>query len=304
MEIRWNETPRAAWDEAMRHAAWQQGWAYGAAVASPGWPVHRAAIVEEGETIGHAQFAGRRLLKIAHVATCTRGPVWSVEAGEGARREAYRLLRATIPLPRPRGVFFTPDAAEEAGPLRAARLRQVMSPYSTATLDLTRPDDALLRAMRGKWRNRLRRAEEARIEVTVERAEPGSYDALLRAEEAQQRARRYRALPPALVPAWQARASAREGVMVATAHRDGARLGAMLFLVHGAGALYHIGVTGPAGRAVSAHALTLWRAMGALRDRGVETLDLGGLDTVDAPGIARFKLGSGAAVRTLCGTWC
>jgi len=304
MEIRWNDTPRRAWDDAMRHAAWQQGWAYGAALASPGWPVHRARIVEEGETVGHAQFSGRRLLKFAHVATCTRGPVWSADVGEDARREAYRLLRETIPLPKPRGIFFTPDAADEGAPLRAARFHQVMSPYSTAMLDLTQHDDALMARMRGKWRNRLRRAEDAAIEVTVKMARRGSYDWLLREEEAQQRARRYRALPPALVPVWQEQAGRAGDVTIATATRGGERLGAMLFLLHGAGALYHIGMTTDAGRAVNAHGLTLWRAVQALRKRGIETLDLGGVDTVDNPGIARFKLGSGATVRTLCGTWC
>jgi len=304
MEIRWNDTPRKTWDRAMHRAAWSQGWAYGAALAAQGRLVHRAAIVDDGETIGHAQFTGRAFFGCLHVATCARGPVWAVEAGEGARREAYRLLRATIPLPWPRGVFLTPDAAGEDTPLRAARYRQVMSPYSTATLDLTLPDDALMRAMQGKWRNRLRRAEDAAIKVTVTQAKPGGYDWILREEEAQQRARRYRTLPPALVLAWQGQGGAGDGVMVATASRGGERLGAMLFVLHGAGALYHIGVASAAGRAANAHTLTLWRAMRALRKRGIETLDLGGVDTVENPGIARFKLGSGAWVRTLCGTWC
>jgi len=266
MEIRWNDTPRARWDTEMRHAAWAQNWAYGAMLAQVGRPVHRAAIVEDGETVGHAQFTGRSFFGRVHIATCTRGPVWRCDVGEGVRREAYRRLRETIPLPWPRGIFFTPEAeAGESAALRGARFRQVMSPYSTAMLDLSAPEDDLLRAMQGKWRNRLRRAEGAGMAVTVARA---------------------------------------DGVMLATATRGGERLGAMLFLIHGAGALYHFGIGSAAGRAANAHNLLLWRAIHALRKRGVERLDLGGLDTVEMPGIARFKLGSGARVRTLCGTWC
>lgn len=305
MEIRWNDTPRKTWDTATCHAAWPQGWAYGAALEQGGRPVHRAAIVEEGETVGYAQFTGRRFLGCAHVSTCNRGPVWLYDVPEATRQQAYRALRETIPLPWPRGVFITPDAAESEGAaLRGARLHQVMSPFSTATLDLTNPEDALLAAMRGKWRNRLRRAEDAAIKVTVTPAKPGGYDGLLADEAAQQRTRRYRTMPPAMVTAWQAQGSAKDGVMVATATRSGERLGSMLFLVHGAGALYHFGHASAAGRAANAHNLLLWRAVRALRKKGVETLDLGGLDTVENPGIARFKLGSGAQVRTLCGTWC
>ncbi len=305
MEIRWNETPRKTWDQAMRRAAWPQGWAYGAALAREGRPVHRAAIVEDGETVGYAQFTGRRFLGRVHVSTCTRGPVWTADVGAATRREAYRALRQTIPLPWPRGVFMTPDAdGAEDEPLRAARLRQVMSPYSTAILDLTTPDDDLLRAMQGKWRNRLRRAEDAAIKVTITAAKPGAYAWLLEEEAAQQRSRRYRTMPPAMVAAWQVQASAQEGVMLATATRGAEKLGSMLFLTHGAGALYHFGLASAAGRAVNAHNLLLWRMVKALRKKGVESLDLGGLDTVDHPGIARFKLGSGAKVKTLCGTWC
>ena len=78
----------------------------------------------------------------------------------------------------------------------------------------------------------------------------------------------------------------------------------MLFLAHGATALYHFGIADKAGRALNAHNLLLWRAIRALRRMGVDSLDLGGLDTVDNPGIARFKLGTGARVHSRCGTWC
>ena len=43
--------------------------------------------------------------------------------------------------------------------------------------------------------------------------------------------------------------------------------------------------------------------MRKLKAAGVHVLDLGGLNTEDVPGIARFKLGAGGKVKTLCGTW-
>ena len=49
--------------------------------------------------------------------------------------------------------------------------------------------------------------------------------------------------------------------------------------------------------------LLLWTAMTRLPRAGIAELDLGGLNTADAPGIARFKLGTGARVKALCGTW-
>jgi hypothetical protein len=41
----------------------------------------------------------------------------------------------------------------------------------------------------------------------------------------------------------------------------------------------------------------------ALKAQGVARLDLGTIDTRRAPGIARFKLGAGARVEVLAGSW-
>lgn len=304
MEIRWNTATSHEWNAATPHAAWQQRWAYGDAWSGLYGPVHRAEIVESGETVGLAQFTARRFLGRFHAVTCTRGPVWLAETDTAARREAYRLLRRTIPLPRLRGVFMTPDqGGEEHATLIAARLKRVMTPYSTATVDLTADEESLRQAMQGKWRNRLRRAEDAELKVQPGSSAAGQYDWLLQAEAAQQRERRYKASHPALTKAWQGKCSKGDGVMVLTAKHAAERVAAMLFLIHGKTALYQIGWTNDSGRQTGAHNLLLWRAMQKLKRKGVEMLDLGGVDTVDHAGIARFKLGAGGRVRTLCGTW-
>jgi lipid II:glycine glycyltransferase (peptidoglycan interpeptide bridge formation enzyme) len=77
----------------------------------------------------------------------------------------------------------------------------------------------------------------------------------------------------------------------------------MMFLVHGEAATYQIGWVGDAGRELGAHNLLLWHAMLELRERGVRTLDLGGVDTARGAGLARFKLGTGGEVVTLAGSY-
>ena len=77
----------------------------------------------------------------------------------------------------------------------------------------------------------------------------------------------------------------------------------MLFLKHGTGATYHVGWTSDAGRKASAHNLILATAATRLAETGVTRLDLGTIDTENAPGLARFKLGSGAKPARTGGTW-
>jgi lipid II:glycine glycyltransferase (peptidoglycan interpeptide bridge formation enzyme) len=77
----------------------------------------------------------------------------------------------------------------------------------------------------------------------------------------------------------------------------------MLFLVHGSTATYHLGWADDAGREHSAHNLLLWQACSLLAERGVQQLDLGGVNTQSNPGLARFKLGAGGRVVTWAGTY-
>ena len=83
----------------------------------------------------------------------------------------------------------------------------------------------------------------------------------------------------------------------------GERAAAMLFLIHGQAAIYQVGWSSDAGRDLNAHNLILWQAIQELRQRGVRRLDLGGVNTQRSAGLARFKMGSGGEVITLCGTY-
>lgn len=301
MEIALDTTPRRTWDRLTAQSAFQQNWAYGAACEALGSGVLRAEIRHRGEILGLAQIVHRRLFGCLHATVCTRGPVWAGDPPPDRRAEALGALKRALPLPRLRGFFTTPEAnAAEAPVLRKAHLARVMTPYTTATIDLTRSQADLRAALHQKWRNRLNVAEQNDLSIRRADRHPRLYHWLLEAEAAQQKFRRYSALSPGMVPAWQA---ADGRLRVLTASHRGEIVAAMLFLVHGRRATYHIGWATDTGKRLSAHNLILWRAMAKLKAMDVTELDLGGLNTEDVPGIARFKLGSGARVKTLCGTW-
>lgn len=300
MEILWNQTSRTNWARLTGSGgALQQDWAYGAACTALGSDVLRAEIRDAGVAIGAVQLIHRPFLGLVHAAVATRGPVWRPGLARDAMAEALRCLCRALPLPRWRGLFVTPetDASDSLG---ESGFHRIMTPYATVELDLTRPAEALRTAMHQKWRNRLVGAERAGLEIGRADARPEMYRWLLEAETGQQRRLRYRALPPELVPMWQ---QAGGGLRIYTAERDERMLGAMLFLLHGNRATYHIGWIHPEGRRISAHNLLLWHAMQKLPKMGVDVLDLGGINTRESPGVARFKLGTGGQVRTLCGTW-
>ncbi len=88
---------------------------------------------------------------------------------------------------------------------------------------------------------------------------PGQYDLLIKADAAQQKARRYRASPAYFTTAWQRECKAPDGVVILTANQAAKRVAAMMVLIHGKGALYQVGWAGDEGRAVNAHNLLMWQ---------------------------------------------
>ena len=92
-------------------------------------------------------------------------------------------------------------------------------------------------------------------------------------------------------------------VVVASALAGGDVIGGDVLIRHGVSATYFVSWTSPEGRRCNAHNLLLWRGIKALAKSGTTSLDLGGLNTASAPGIARFKLGLRPEVFTLAGTF-
>jgi len=80
-------------------------------------------------------------------------------------------------------------------------------------------------------------------------------------------------------------------------------IAAMLFAVHDGFATYLMGATSEAGRAHCAHHLLMAEAARLIRREGVRWIDLGQVDTGANPGLARFKLGTGAQLCPLGGSW-
>ncbi len=308
MNLIWDPASPKVWDAFHRehHGALQQSWGYGAALARLGVRVHRALVELEGRPVGLAQFICRRIPAYLSLSSCTRGPVWAPELDAEARRALYRRLRTELPAPRLRVTLFSPDrTAAELVPVEVAGLRRVMTGYSTVMLDLTQPPEALRAAFDGKWRNRLVKAEtEKKLQVHVNSNVPKCRE-LLEREGRQRESRNFHGLPTDFVTHWiDAAASPAAAFVIARADIEGKTVAAMLFLLHGSVATYHIGWADDTGRDLNAHNLLLWRATLLLRDRGVAAIDLGGVNTHSLPGISRFKLGTGGAVRTLAGTYC
>ncbi|GAB5446579.1 MAG: hypothetical protein Gyms2KO_14520 [Gymnodinialimonas sp.] len=193
------------------------------------------------------------------------------------------------------------ETDEDARALAAAGFHRIFAPRVLAELPLDPSADVMAARLSQKWRNRLRHGQSQGLVIRRRPMPPDKRYWLFKAEALQSIRKWYQPLPPEMIAAM---AACKPGaVQVFTAYHLGRRVAAMLFLRHGKEATYQIGWSTPEGRKLSAGPACMWRAMLELQAMGTERIDLGAADKSLAPGLAHFKRGTGADLRTLGGTW-
>lgn len=247
----------------------------------PQSPVYAAAAEACGARVREIDLGIGRALAVerGRLRLISRGPLWEEGVSATDKRHALRRLARW-----PGITLATPEEA-----LSGFGLVPLVTPMHHVLWALG-PD--LRKGMARNWRNHMDANEKAG--VVVSRGDPATLDRLIEAELTQRQARRYRtlsphftrALPPETLRIWK--------------WRDNGRIeAAMAFVRHGRSATYHLGWGSEVARKTGIHALMLTRAAEALRDEGVFWLDLGSVNTEQAPGLARFKLGTGAVLKRL-----
>ena len=216
-----------------------------------------------------------------------RGPVTYVARTTGmAHFHAIRKIN-------PRTICVMNPDTSAPNALRKAGFRQIMTPASVAEIDLTHSFHPLQ-----KWRNAQQKEEKSPITTTHRLFDSLKDDWLFKADLAQQRTKKFRAMPHAIALFWP-----EHDTLLSIAYLRKTPVAAMLFLTHDATATYQIGWTTDEGRTHAAHNLLLAQAFKNLSKQRLKCLDLGTVDTINAPALARFKIGAGATIRPLGGTW-
>ena len=181
---------------------------------------------------------------------------------------------------------------------RDAGFRQIITPAHIAEWDLRRTD--LRPTMSGKWRNQLIKGERAGLRIKETNWRGNSHWLFENAEKLA-RQRRFRPLPTGLLAMFAH--MNRNDAVIFEAFDRATPVAACLILRHGPVATYQTAWSAPKGYALQAPRVLLHHAATRMAALGHVTLDLGLVQTDTAAGLARFKLGSGARLRKLGGTW-
>lgn len=245
----------------------------------------------------------RSFFSMLTVMTQLRGPCFMATPTADEERAIYPLIQKLACPWRWRFLIQSPNQAnsvEAHKALRRAGLKRVTTGFHTGFVDLTGDEAAIRKRLKGKWRNQLKKAESAGMTVAVtDNPNAASARWIIENELTQREARGYQALPAAFLDAWKLHGK----ILTVVALKGREKRAGALTLIHGAGATYHLGLSTDAGRAVNAQNLVLYKTLCLLQEKGVKTLDLGGIDDGPLKSISHFKMGTGARPVSLIGSY-
>lgn len=292
MKIDWN-LQRDQWETLANHAnaPMQQRWTYGAVHQSLGGVVTRAAICHQGEPVAICQILHRKIAGVIPVALATHGPAFLRPVNRKTRTDAIHALRQNGQRAFTLFTLDRPTPTWRNIPLMKPTHRAVLALNSAAT---TRA------AMHQKWRASLTQGLKNGMRISERPCDQTDLEALIAVDQMNQTKNKYTALPPIFIQNWQKLAP--QDLRLLTATHNNSAVAFALFLTHGNTATYYLAHATDQGRAVNASRVIIWDAIQKFIKQGVLQIDLGVIDTELAPGLARFKLGTGAFCKTGGGT--
>ena len=251
-------------------------------------------------------FEASFLFNVVHGVILDRGPLWFKGYGSAPHLQSF-ISEFQKLFPKRLGRKHRMLLEVEDGHAAQALIKQTgwknnpnRSPYETYWLNLDQELDALRKNLDGKWRNALVKAEKQNVQIEWD--DKGAYlPWLIKHYTLDKERRGYGGISPQFLDILAPFLIDHKNIVIGRVTADGEIMASVLFVLHGQSATYQIGVTTDEGRTVNAHHLLLWQGVNVLKDKGIKSFDLGGINDEDASSIKRFKKGLGGKPYRLVG---
>lgn len=286
-----------------------QSWAYGEAKQSvEAWNVRRITITLREKIIALVQVLEKRVGPI-RVVRINRGPVFLENEEFSTVRAVYNSLRKEFSLWTGKVLLIAPELDDLPSnhvilKLLSYRARK-SEKWSSAWLNLKQSEELLRKNLISKWRNMLNVVErDEQLTVSFGSSEQ-DFQWIMNCYADMQQAKDFQGPAIPLLEALRKQLDRKEDFLICRANNlEGETVAAIVLIRHGAAATYLIGWNGDEGRKLKANNFLLWNGILEMQRQGTQWFDLGGIDEVNTPDIARFKQGMNGETYQLIGEWC
>lgn len=283
-----------------------QAWEYGEAKRIEGWLPVRLTVAISGSTVGIVQTLTRRFPIVGSVVRINRGPLFVDDTGGGHDRllhETIGAIKDKLVNAESRFLLIAPESTrdkDECAGLESLGLVRTSRPaWASGIVTLDADEEALRRSLDRKWRNQLKRSEQASVVVDSD-ASSAALDSFMLDHQRFRREKGFEGLSDALMVALREQVGAHPLFSVLQARVGGITVGGVVTAASGRTATLLLSWNSLEGRQACAGQALLWSAMLALKNAGYRWFDLGGM-AGRTPTIDHFKRGLRPAEYQLVG---
>ena len=307
-ELEWYSNGRESWDKYISKAdnsSLMQTWSYGESKnQTEGWSVSRGLVKNKGKTIAIFQALEKSWgpIKLIRI---NRGPIILDEKQDlKSKYQIFQLLSDTWKwwngdiLSIAPNMYNSPD---NYGILRLVlNKNRKFDAWQSSLINLSFSSKELRNRLHGKWRNQLKKAESYSLELIIDKSDE-SFGWLLGLYEKMKKEKSfhgpsvdfYKALHKGDV----------DNHFIFKLRNHNSIVAGILVVCYGKSCVYQIGWNNSEGRKVYANNFLLWNAILYMKKLGYKWFDLGGIDSKNTPGIAKFKNGIKGENYKLIGEW-
>lgn len=280
-----------------------QSWEYGDAKgAVSGWkPVRYLFEDQNGEPQALMQALVKPIPYLGGIARINRGPLLlgqrDVECD--SQRKLY-TLQTLMKLSRDCRWWvcsLSPEIDEkESFILRLNKLglsRNRKISWGSATISLEPSEEDLMKSLKGKWRNLLKKSLKSAVNFTKFEVSPSNTTTISNFYSEAKQNKNFKGLDNNLLLALSKQNGKQWEFSIYAAQKTelDAPMGIVISIVHGRTATYLVGNTNTQGRKNNVNYGLLWHAILDAKKNGCKYFDLGGLNERTPQGIAHFKSG-------------
>ena len=268
-----------------------QHWSYGDVKSrADGWNTERMIISQNGRDIGILQLLSKKLFGRCLVYRVNKGPIFIFDENN-IDLELAVMKQLWKKLSHPSVFFYVPfsfmSAENFIKTVKCGWKNWDIYGFPTGIVDLDKSEDEIRKSLNSKWRNQLKTSEKYEHII---KTDAFRFPDMLKFYEKEQKDKEFKGVSTLMLKAMNEHEESPLRYFYVE-DGDGKLMAYDIFYKHGQTSTYYIGWNSEKGRKQYLNNFLLYHAAILLKEEGVKTLDLGGIEYIHTEEVAKFKDG-------------
>ena len=267
------------------------------------WQIERLLIKSNNKPIAICQILIKNVLGIK-ICRINRGPIFLSDKSSKDKLNVFQFLKSKYNLRSRSILIINPELTnnfENYAIMNLLNFKLVSKAiWNSSYLELKNSTEQLRKNLNGKWRNQLKKAES--YDLIIEHGNTdSSFEWLMNEYEKLMIEKSFNG--PSVDLYRSIYNNDKKALTIFKAMHEDKPVAGQMYIKHGNTSTYLVGWNSISGRKMYLHNWLIWNAVIVMKNENILYFDLGGVDKVNTPGIAKFKLGLQGQKFSLIGDW-